>query len=110
MLAQLVLQQSYAQIAATSDQGFDSQAVILQYHHVSRGTPAITSIAPDDFKMHMDYLLENNFNILPLEQILTSLQNGDQLPNYTAAITFDDAYISVYTEAFPVLRELGWPF
>ncbi len=88
----------------------NNQAVILQYHHVSTETPSITSIAPDDFQQHMGYLSENNFNILPLEQILHSLQNGEELPSYTAAITFDDAYLSVYTEAFPILRELNWPF
>ena len=87
-----------------------AQAVILQYHHVSTSTPPITSIAPEDFNLHMDYLFENNFNILPLEQILQSLQNGEELADFTAAITFDDAYLSVYTEAFPVLKELNWPF
>ncbi len=94
----------------TNAQQQDSQAVILQYHHVSTDTPPITSIAPDDFQRHMDYLLTNNFNILPLEEILSSLQNGDVLPEYTAAITFDDGYLSVYTEAFPVLQALNWPF
>jgi biofilm PGA synthesis lipoprotein PgaB len=88
----------------------NSQAVILQYHHVSTTTPPITSISPGDFQRHMDYLSENNFNILPLEQILDSLQNGEQLPEYSAAITFDDGYLSVYTEAFPVLKEKNWPF
>ena len=87
-----------------------SQAVILQYHHVSTSTPPITSISPDDFQRHMDYLAENNFNILPLEDILDSLQNGIPLPDFTAAITFDDGYLSVYTEAFPVLKEKNWPF
>jgi len=88
----------------------NSQAVILQYHHVSSDTPPITSITPEDFQRHMDYLSENNFTILPLEQILSNLQNGEELPNYTAAITFDDGYLSVYTEAFPILQELNWPF
>jgi biofilm PGA synthesis lipoprotein PgaB len=87
-----------------------SQAVILQYHHVSTDTPPITSISPCDFQRHMDYLSENNFTILPLEQILNSLQNGEQLPEYTAAISFDDGYLSVYTEAFPVLKAKNWPF
>lgn len=87
-----------------------SQAVILQYHHISTATPPVTSISPEDFQRHMDYLSENNFNILPLEQILNSLQNGEQLPEYTAAITFDDGYLSVYTEAFPVLKARNWPF
>lgn len=106
----LLAQLSHAQSDENLSEGISNQAVILQYHHVATNTPAITSISPDDFKVHMDYLLDNNFNILPIEEIISSLQNDEQLPNYTAAITFDDGYLSVYTEAFPVLRELGWPF
>ena len=99
-----------AQPTEPSNTPSNSQAVILQYHHVSNETPPITSIAPQDFQRHMNYLFENNFNILPLEQILNSLINDEELPDYTAAITFDDAYLSVYTEAFPILKELNWPF
>jgi poly-beta-1,6-N-acetyl-D-glucosamine N-deacetylase len=105
-----IAQQSNAQITEPLSRAIKNQAVILQYHHVSTQTPPITSIAPADFQRHMDYLSDNNFNILPLEQILNSLENGEELPNYTAAITFDDAYLSVYTAAFPVLKELEWPF
>lgn len=94
----------------TNKPSHETQAVILQYHHVSTDTPPITSISPDDFMLHINYLLENNFNILPLEQILNNLQNGEELADFTAAITFDDAYLSVYTEAFPLLKELNWPF
>lgn len=87
-----------------------NQAVILQYHHISTTTPAITSTSPADFRRHMDYLAANNFTILPLQDILTRLKNGEPLPEYSAAITFDDAYLSVYTEALPVLQEYNWPF
>ncbi len=97
-------------VQALDDIANSSQAVILQYHHISTATPSITSISPEDFQRHIDYLFENNFTILPLEQILKSLQSGEKLPIFTAAITFDDAYISVYTEAFPILQELNWPF
>ncbi|MDC0598446.1 polysaccharide deacetylase family protein [Gammaproteobacteria bacterium] len=86
------------------------QAVILQYHHISTTTPAITSISPENFQQHMNYLQENNFQILPLEQVIDSLKNGQTLPDMAAVITFDDGYVSVYTEAFPLLKELNWPF
>lgn len=86
------------------------QAVILQYHHVSTSTPAVTSISPEDFRKHMDYLEETDFNILPLPEVLSALQAGTPLPERAAVITFDDGYESVYTAAFPVLQEKGWPF
>lgn len=35
---------------------------------------------------------------------------GSLLPNKVIAITFDDSYQSVYTQAFPRLKKRGWPF
>lgn len=86
------------------------QAVILQYHHISSATPRSTSVTPDEFKAHMDYLRDHDFTVLPLASVLTALQSGEALPAKPAVITFDDAYVSVYEAAFPLLRDYGWPF
>ena len=88
----------------------ESQAVILQYHHVDTSTPPATSISPDDFRRHMEYLRDNDFTVLPLERVVEALRNRDDLPDRTAVITFDDGYLSVYEDAWPVLRELDFPF
>ena len=88
----------------------NSGAVILQYHHINTRTPAVTSVSPANFQMHMEYLRDNNFQILPLELVIQTLQSGDVLPEKTAVITFDDGYRSVYEVAFPLLKSYGWPF
>ena len=85
-------------------------AVVLQYHHVDVGTPSITSISPADFAAHLQYLDDNKFNILPLNEISKALQDGKELPDKVIAITFDDAYVSIYTEAYPLLRSKNIPF
>ena len=38
----------------------NSSAVILQYHHVSDETPASTSISPEKFKAHLNWIKEHN--------------------------------------------------
>ncbi len=91
-------------------QNTDNQAVVLQYHHISSTTPRSTSVTADEFRQHMEYLRDNHFTVLPLPDILKALKQGLPLPDKTAAISFDDAYISVYKTAFPLLREFGWPF
>lgn len=96
---------SPAVIAQTS-----SQAVILQYHHISTATPAVTSVSTDEFQQHMSYLRDNGFQILPLQEVVQKLQNAEALPERTVVITFDDAYISVYEVAFPLLKDHAWPF
>ena len=83
--------------------------VILQYHHFSDKTPAITSVSLEQFDAHLEYLQANDFRILPLRDVVAALQQKKQLPDRCVSLTVDDAYISVYQNAFPRLRELGWP-
>ena len=58
----------------------DDHAVSLIYHHVSEDTPALTSVSPNVFEQHLDYLDEHNFNIWPLSRILDTLRKGQDLP------------------------------
>lgn len=85
-------------------------AVVLQYHHVSDSTPPSTSISPALFKRHLAYLADNNFAVVPLSDLVDLLKAGKSLPDKTVAITFDDAYASVYEVAYPLLKDKGWPF
>lgn len=95
---------------AVAQDATPASAVILQYHHVGTNTPRVTSVNLDEFRAHMDYLRDNSFTVLPLEDIVTTLRNGDSLPGRSAAITFDDGYRNNYDAAYPLLREYGWPF
>jgi peptidoglycan/xylan/chitin deacetylase (PgdA/CDA1 family) len=98
-------------IAPASSLGeIPNHAVVLLYHHVDEGTPASTSLSPKLFGEHLDYLAANGYRALALEGLVDSLRVGGTIPDSTVAFTFDDGYRSVYTEAFPRLRELGWPF
>jgi len=98
-------------IASVSSGGeIPNHAVVLIYHHVSTGTPASTSLSPELFAEHLDYLVKHGYRALPLAALVDSLRVGGAIPDRTVAFTFDDGYRSVYTEAFPRLRELGWPF
>ena len=42
--------------------------------------------------------------------MLKTLRAGEQLPEKSVAITFDDGYISIYDTAFPMLQSYGFPF
>jgi peptidoglycan/xylan/chitin deacetylase (PgdA/CDA1 family) len=85
-------------------------AVVLQYHHVSDETPASTSTSPERFAMHLEYLSEAGFDIVPLHDLVDALRAGQPLPDKAAAITFDDGYISIYDTAWPMLKAKGWTF
>ncbi|MFM1896974.1 MAG: hypothetical protein RLZZ385_2048 [Pseudomonadota bacterium] len=84
--------------------------VILQYHHISNSTPPSTSTTPEAFRSHLEYLRDNGFTVMPLDTLLSSLRNQQPVPDKAVAITFDDGYISIYSEAFPTLQSFGFPF
>ena len=84
-------------------------AVALAYHHVSEDTPALTSVSPDTFADHLRYLDQGGFQVWPLGKILDAIENQQAIPANTVALSFDDAYRSVYDEAFPRMRRHEWP-
>lgn len=83
--------------------------VILQYHHFSKTTPAITSVTPEQFEEQLSYLETNNFNVLPLREVIRKLKADIALPQRCVALTVDDAWLSVYENAFPGIKQRGWP-
>jgi len=85
-----------------------NHCVIIQYHHISEKTPAVTSVTPAQFDAHLKYLSDNDFNVLPLQDVVTQLQNHIELPDKCISLSVDDAYESVYTTAYPRLKKYGW--
>lgn len=88
----------------------EPHAVALIYHHIDSTTPKSTSVSPAQFKQQLDYLHENDFKVLPLPTIVRKIASGESLPDKVVALTFDDAYRSVYSEAYPLLKQRNWPF
>lgn len=85
-------------------------AVILQYHHVSDTLPKVTSLSAKEFESHLQYLISNNFNIIPLPELIDALKKQTALPPKTIAITFDDGYNNNYTDAAPLLEKYKLPY
>ncbi len=85
-------------------------AYILLYHHVDHDTPRSTSVTPEEFAVHMDYIANNGYRVVRLERMLQALARGRKLKPRSIAITFDDAYPSVLHNALPVLEHRKWPF
>lgn len=98
----------YVILACTPVQAAN-HCVILQYHHFSDDTPRITSVTLEQFEDHLDYLKRNDFNVMPLRDVVAALKHKNELPDRCVSLTVDDAYLTVYTNAFPRLGKLGWP-
>lgn len=83
---------------------------VLLYHHVDASTPPSTSVSPEQFEQHLNYLSEQGFTVLDLQVALQRVQQGNSLPDRSVVITFDDAYRSIYENAFPLLKARHFPF
>ena len=87
-----------------------SSAVALMYHHFGDDRYPSTNIKLEQFEQHLHFLETNGFQVLALEAVLDALQSNKSLPDKTIVITMDDAYVSVYQEAYPRLKKRNWPF
>ncbi len=85
-------------------------AVVFMYHRFGEDRLPSTNIRIDQFESHIAELSSGGYHVLPLPEILSALREGRGLPDRTVGITIDDGFRSVYTKAFPRLREAGFPF
>ena len=95
--------------AQTTEPERDSATVIM-YHRFGEGRYPSTNISMEQFEDHLALLTNGDYTVLPLPEIVDKLRSGQLLPDRTVAITIDDAYLSVYEKALPLLRQAGLPF
>lgn len=84
--------------------------VVLQYHHVSDSTPSSTSTSVSLFNAQLDMIEQLGIDVVPLESGTRDALDGELNDRKQIAITFDDAYESVYTTAAPELEKRGYPY
>ncbi len=84
-------------------------AVLFMYHRFGEDDYPSTSVRLEQFDAHLRHLEEREYHVWPLERIVTHMREGKEIPDRTIAITVDDAYLSVYTEAYPRMKARGWP-
>ncbi|TPD59768.1 chitin deacetylase [Emcibacter nanhaiensis] len=95
--------------AALAEETEDS-AVVIMYHRFGEDKYPSTNITLEQFRAHIEELKQEKYNVVPLSEIIEAFENKTPLPTRTVAITIDDAYLSIYENAWPILREAGFPF
>lgn len=88
----------------------ERQAVVLMYHHFGVEKYPSTNVRLAQFDAHLDYLASAGYEVWPLAKVVEYVLAKKPFPTRVVAITIDDAYLSVYREAYPRLRARGWPF
>ncbi|MCK5643834.1 MAG: polysaccharide deacetylase family protein [Gammaproteobacteria bacterium] len=80
------------------------------YHRFGEAQYPSTNIKLEQFESQLNYLANNDYTVWPLNKIIQRLHSGMDIPDKTIAITVDDAYLSVYEQAYPLLLKRNWPF
>ena len=80
-----------------------AQAVIFMYHRFGESRYPSTHVTLKQFEEQLDFFEKNNFSILPLSEIVEALKQNKSLPEKAIGITIDDAYLSLYEEAYQAI-------
>lgn len=88
---------------------FAGQVNTFIYHRFDEQRYPSTNISSDVFKQQLDYLKDNQIELISLSEIAARLESGQPLPEHAVALCVDDSYRSFYDVAMPVLRQYGYP-
>lgn len=84
-------------------------AVVFVYHRFGEPKYPSTNTPVAAFKAQLDYLAAHGFHVWSLPRLVRALQAGRPVPDKTVALTVDDAFQSVYDNAWPLLRAHDFP-
>jgi peptidoglycan/xylan/chitin deacetylase (PgdA/CDA1 family) len=79
---------------------------VLTFHAID-DADSVISYEPGLFSYAMDRLHAAGYRTISLSEALGHLRDGRPFPSHAFAVTFDDGFQSVYTDAFPALHRHG---
>ena len=84
---------------------------VLLYHHVGNYPIDMMEdgLSPETFAFQMNFLSENGYSIVTLDQAVDHLIGKIKLPPKSIAITIDGGYQDALTNAVPVLKRHRFP-
>ncbi len=84
--------------------GYSDSILVLEYHAVSEAWPAALAVTPAQLREQLEWLVGRGYTGATFSDAVTSSRSGR-----TLVVTFDDAYLSVFELARPILASLGLP-
>jgi len=85
---------------------------ILAYHHISlppaESTSAATYLSPERFAHQVAICRRFGFETITVAEVARALRGGASLPRRPVVFTFDDGWLDVFTDAYPILDRAGY--
>jgi len=84
---------------------------ILGYHDFSETLPETAMrIRTSKFRQQMETIRQMGITVISLNDFIEWKKGDKPLPERCILLTLDDGWKSVYTDAFPILKEFGYPY
>ncbi|MBW6410472.1 polysaccharide deacetylase family protein [Clostridium weizhouense] len=80
---------------------------VLYYHSVQQTEDNEVTISPQKLRNELRYIKDSGYTTITMRELQDHLLNNSPIPEKSIVITFDDGYMNNYTNAFPILKDLG---
>ncbi|MGB2403135.1 MAG: polysaccharide deacetylase family protein [Akkermansiaceae bacterium] len=89
----------------------DVRVTVLGYHNFSSTKDATEMlITTGKFRRQMQAIKDLGLQVISMEEFIAWKNGKKTIRDRSVLITIDDGWKSIYTEAFPILKEMGFPF
>ena len=86
-----------------------SSAAVFMYHRFGESNYPSTNVRMEQFRAHLKEIRDGSYKVIPLPDIVAAFRRKEPLPDKAIALTVDDAFLSVYNRAWPLLKKAGFP-
>lgn len=88
-----------------------TRVAVLGYHNFSNTAPVTEMLMrTSEFREQMETIRRSGYAVISMQEFLEWRFGARELPAKCVLITLDDGWKSVYTDAYPILKEYGYPF
>jgi peptidoglycan/xylan/chitin deacetylase (PgdA/CDA1 family) len=96
--------------AADLVKGREVTVPILLYHSISKQNSTNTRyvVTEKDFEAQMERLRYWGYSSITIEDLVDHINKGHSLPRRPVVISFDDGYLDVFENAFPIMERHGF--
>lgn len=88
-----------------------TRVAVLGYHNFSETKPVTEMLMrTSELRSQMEAIRKSPYSIISMQEFLEWRFGTRLLPEECILITIDDGWRSVYTDAYPIFKEYGYPF
>ena len=102
-----------APVAELAAPAVDNHAsvMVLCYHNIEdKSAMKALTISVAEFERELAAIKDHGFSVIGMQDFIAWRRGEKNIPAKSCIITIDDGWVSGYTNAWPVLKKLGYPF